>query len=382
MHICFLSGEYPHPDFPHGGVGTFIQSLGRALVQKGIRVSVVGIGPFENDMEEDDEGVRIFRLRKSKWPKLSAFDNAQRINSFLVNLHQDFPIDVIEGTEMSFTFVKKMPGVSYLIRMHGGHHYFSKPENRKINPWKGFQEKRSFNRANYVIGVSQYVVKHTLEYIDFKEKFRGIIFNPVNLSRFYQANSKKAVPGRIFFAGTLCEKKGIRQLVQAMPLIKKAVPEAHLVVAGRDWKFPKTGASYIEYLQQYMDDEVRDSITFLGVIPNDQVPLEIEKSAVCCYPSHMEAMPLAWLEVMSMGKPFVGSDLGPGPEIIDHGKTGLRCNPLDPKDIAEKVIYMLTHPEEATQMGRAARQFALENFAIEKIVEKNIALYKSLLCTS
>ncbi len=382
MHICFLSGEYPHPDFPHGGVGTFIQSLGRALVQKGIRVSVVGIGPFENDMKEDDKGVRIFRLRKSKWPKLSAFDNAQRINSLLTNLHQDFPIDVIEGTEMSFAFIKKMSGVSYLIRMHGGHYYFSEPENRKINPWKGFQEKRSFKKADHVIGVSQYVVKHTLEYIDFKEKFRGVIFNPANLSRFYHANSEKAVPGRIFFAGTLCEKKGIRQLVQAMPLIKKVVPEAYLVVAGRDWTFPGTGASYLEYLKKFIDDSVNESITFLGPVPNEQIPQEIEKASVCCYPSHMEAMPLAWIEVMSMGKPFVASNTGPGPEIVAHGRTGLLCNPYDPADIAKKVIFMLKHPREANAMGQAAREFVLENFAIEKIVEKNIQLYRSILCAS
>lgn len=382
MHICFLTGEYPHPDYPHGGVGTFVQTLGRALVQRGIEVSVVGIGYADQDVVEEDRGVQITRLRRSNWLKFSAFDNSKRINAALQELHINKPIDVIESAELGFAFIRKIPGIRYLIRMHGGHHYFAVAENRGTHPWKGLQEKRSFKKADSIIGVSQYVVNHTLEYIDFKDKFRGVIFNPANLERFYEADPSKAIPGRIFFAGTVCEKKGIRQLVQALPEIKRAVPEAHLVVAGRDWHFPKTGKSYIAYLQKYIDTSVRDSIFFLGPIPNQQIPVEIEKSSVCCYPSHMEAMPLAWIEVMSMGKPFVASDLGPGPEIVRNYKTGLRCNPLDPEDIAEKIIYMFKHPDEAAAMGKAARQFALENFAINRIVEQNIALYNSLLCAS
>lgn len=382
MHICFLTSEYPHLDYPHGGVGTFIQTLGRALVQKGVRVSVVGIGYTGHDVKENDHGVKVYRLRRSKWPKLRFIDSGKRLNSFLRNLHCEYPISIIETTELGCAFIQKIPSVQYLIRMHGGHHFFANSENRSINPWKGFQEKRSFKKADYVIGVSQYVVNHTLEYINFGDKLKGVISNPANLDRFYEADPSKVIPGRIFFAGTVCEKKGIRQLVQAMPIIKKAVPEAHLVVAGRDWRFPKTGDSYIEYLQQYIHAEVRDAITFLCAIPNDRMPFEIEKSAVCCYPSHMETFGIVSIEAMAMGKPVVFTEFGPGPEIIHIGKTGLLCNSYFPKDIAEKVIYMLTHPEEATQMGRAARQFALENFAIEKIVEKNIALYKSLLCIS
>lgn len=378
MHICFLTGEYPHPDFPHGGVGTFIQTLGKALVKKGIKVSVVGVGFNQFDEQESDEGVEVYRLSKSSWKKFSAFDNFKRLNAKLKEIHHTSPIDIIEGTELSFAFIKKIPGIIYLIRMHGGHHFFSISENRKINPWKGFQEKRSFRKADYVIGVSKYVSNHTLEYIDYNSKFKGVIFNPANLNRFYKANLEKTVKGRIFFAGTVCEKKGIRQLVQAMPLIKKEVPEAHLLVAGREWIFPDSGRSYLEYLKTFIHDEIRESITFLGAIPNSEIPKYIESAEVCCYPSHMEAMPLAWIEVMSMGKPFVGSKLGPGPEIVEHGKTGLLCNPLDPFDIAEKVIFMMKNPEAASKMGDAAREFAIENFDIDKIVDQNIHLYRSL----
>jgi len=379
MHICFLCSEYPHPHYPHGGVGTFIQTLGRALVVKGIKVTVVGIGYTFDDEETSDEGVRVVRLGKSRWPKLSAFQHFYRLNSCLRNIHQTDPIDVVEGTELSFAFLEKIPGVQYLIRMNGGHHFFAKSENRGVNWWKGFQEIRSFKKADAVVGVSRYVVEYTSEYIDFENKKKGVVFNPANLERFYPADPSKTVKGRVFFAGSLCEKKGIRQLIQAMPIVKEEVPAAHLVIAGRDTIDRKLRSSYKEYLKKFISPPIKEAITFLGPVPNAEIPAHIEKAAVCCYPSHMEAMPLAWIEVMSMGKPFVASKLGPGPEIIDDGRTGLLCDPLNPRNIAEKIIYMLSNQEEAMAMGRAARKFALDNFSIERIVEQNIQLYQSLL---
>ena len=63
----------------------------------------------------------------------------------------------------------------------------------------------------------------------------------------------------------------------------------------------------------------------------------IESSYLCCYPSFMEAMPLAWIEVMSMNKFFIASKLGPGPEIIKHKISGILCNPLNIEDIAKKM---------------------------------------------
>lgn len=280
---------------------------------------------------------------------------------------------------MAFSFSNKISGVKYLIRLHGGHHFFTETENRRINWWKGFQEKRSFKKADAIIGVSQFVVDHTSKYLSFEKKKKGVIFNPANLEKFYQADWNQSVNGSIFFAGTVCEKKGIRQLIQAMPIIKKEVPEAHLLIAGRDWKFPKTGNSYIEYVKQFIEPSVKDAILFLGPLPNQDIPRYIEEAEVCCYPSHMEAMPLAWIEVMAMGKAFVGSKLGPGPEIIKHKESGLLCNPLDPTDIAEKVIYLLKNDTEAKYMGRNAREFALANFSLEIIGKKNLDLYNSLI---
>jgi glycosyltransferase involved in cell wall biosynthesis len=378
MHIVFLTHEYPKSGFPHGGVGTFIQIIAKWLVQNGIDVSVVGINYTREYEEENDEGVYVYRLKSQKIKGFTWLLQSKSINSKLQNIEKKKSIDIIEGTELSLAFIQKKPKIKYLIRLNGGHHYFAESEKRPINWWKGFQEKRSFSKADAVIGVSQYVLDHTSKYILFESKKKGVIYNPANLKNFYESDPLKIVKGRIFFAGTVCEKKGIRQLIEAMPIIKKIIPEAHLQIAGRDWTFPGTNVSYIEYVKKLIDPSVKDDITFLGQIPNEEIPKLIEQAEVCCYPSHMEAMPLAWIEVMAMGKTFVGSLTGPGPEILEHGVNGLQCNPYEPTNIAAQVIYMLQNPERARLMGVNARVFALNNFSLDIIGTKNLSLYSSL----
>ncbi|QTY28132.1 glycosyltransferase family 4 protein [Flavobacterium sp. CS20] len=379
MHIVFLTSEYPKDGFPHGGVGTFIRILARSLVQHKIDVSIIGLNYIAKDEVENDEGVNIYRYQRSKTPKMGWYLNNKILNKAIKSLHQKQPIDVVESTELGLAFINKIPGIKYLIRMNGGHHFFAESENRGVEFWKAFQERRSFRKADHIIGVSEYVLNHTAMYLDFEDKRGEVIYNPANLNMFYKADLSKEIKGRIFFAGSICEKKGIRQLVKAMPKIKQAVPEAHLVVAGRDTKIRGTQNSYLAYLKSEIPKAVETDIEFLGSIENTQIPKEIEKAEVCAYPSHMEAMPLAWIEVLSMGKAFVASNLGPGSEAVNHGETGLLCNPLNIDDLANQVIYMLQNRKEAHQMGQNAIKDVQKRFSLDVLLKKNIEMYNNLI---
>ena len=63
LHIVFLSAEYPL--WASGGVGTFIQTLGRSLVAAGHTVSVVGPGVKSREERIDDQGVNLYRLQSA-----------------------------------------------------------------------------------------------------------------------------------------------------------------------------------------------------------------------------------------------------------------------------------------------------------------------------
>jgi glycosyltransferase involved in cell wall biosynthesis len=379
MHILFLTSEYPKKGFPHGGVGTVVQNIARGLVKHHYKVSVVGLNYTNNQETETDRGVVVYRLKPKKLKPFTWYLNYKSINKTIKEIHQKQPIDIIESTELGLAFIQKLKGIQYLIRMNGGHHFFAESEQRRINPWKAFQEKQSFKKADYVIGVSEYVVQHTLKYIDFKDKFQGVIYNIANLDRFKPIPTLKETEWRVFFAGSLCEKKGIRQLIKAMPKVIKAVPSAHLVVAGRDTKIRGTQNSYLNYLKTEIDPKIKHKIAFLGNIENDKLNIEIGKAKVCVYPSHMEAMPLAWLEVLAMGKPFVASNLGPGNEVVLNNKTGLLCNPFHLQNLAGCIIKLLVNTDIAQKLGKNAINDVNERFEYKTLVKQNVNLYKNLI---
>lgn len=380
MHICFITHEYPKPGFPHGGFGSFVKTIAEALTAKGIRVSVVGInytGSYETIQEN---GVTIYRLAKSKVKGLAWWFNSKAINKKIKEIQRQNPIDIVETAELGLAFLPKIKGIKYIIRLHGGHHFFAEAENRGINRWKGFQEKRSFAKADAFIAVSKYVKTHTEKYLSYHNKPLGYINNPINTNVFRPLEGK-IIQHKIVFAGTVCEKKGVRQLVQAFPFIKEEFPDATLHLYGRDWLYPD-GRSYITMLKETELSKLGEtaaSVWFHGAVTLDEIAQKYAEAEVCVFPSHMETLGLVAPEAMAMGKSVVFTDKGPGSEIVTDGITGLLCNPMDPEDIATKIRWVFRHKNEAEIMGKKAENESRERFSVEKLLHKNIDFYTSLL---
>ncbi|NAS29830.1 glycosyltransferase [Flavobacteriaceae bacterium R38] len=375
MHICFLSNEYPI--WATGGVGSFLQTFSRAVVQRGHKVTIIGIGEEEKTITIDDKGVQIVRLPKPKSPWLRFIENFSKLNKKIKEIHSLDPIDVVETPEMGLSFIKKIPGIKYVIRLHGGHHFFAESENRGIHWKKGWMEKKSFTKADAFIAVSDYVKNHTAKYLSYNQKQVTIINYPIDSDLFSPRAHIKPEPYNITFAGTICEKKGIRQLIEAVIQLHKKYPDLKLHVYGRDWKFAN-GKSYLEMLKEKYTEGIKTSVIFHGIIPYRELPEKYAQAEVCVFPSHMETQGLVAPEAMAMEKPVIFTKLGPGPETIEDFKTGLLCDPHLPEDIAEKLDWMLSNYEERSGMGKEARSFVLEKYNLQKILDKNIAFYKEI----
>lgn len=379
MHICFLTNEYPKEGFPHGGLGTFVKTIAEELVSKNIQVSVVGLNYNPIDETEQLNGVTVIRIKRSKVKGLAWFFNSKNIGKTIDAIHRKAPINIIEGPELSLAFLPKIKDIKYIIRLHGGHHFFAEAENRGINWWKGFQEKRSFANADAFIAVSNYVKSHTANYLSYHNKPIEVIFNPIN-NQLFQCQEVAIEVNNITFAGTICEKKGVRQLIQAFPLVKEKFPSAVLNLYGRDWLFPD-GSSYIKMLQEIELPKIGDiskDIIFHGAVSYNEIPSAYAKAAVCVFPSHMETLGLVAPEAMVMEKPVIFTKLGPGPEVIADGETGWLCNPHKPKEIASTIIQVLSNPQKANEIAKKGRLSVLQQFEIKTIVAKNIEFYNKL----
>ncbi|WP_338377961.1 glycosyltransferase family 4 protein [uncultured Flavobacterium sp.] len=379
MHICFLTNEYPKEGFPHGGLGSFVKTMANALVKNNIKVSVVGLN-YTNEYALDTENeITIYRLKKSRIKGLAWFFNAQSISKKIKEIHKNNPIDIVESAELGLAFLPKIKEIKYTIRLHGGHHFFAESENRNINGWKGFQEKRSFSKADAFIAVSKYVKEHTSKFLSYHNKKVEVIYNPID-AKLFSPLLIEPEDNNITFMGTVCEKKGVRQLIQAFPIIKKQFPKAVLNIYGRDWKYPD-GKSYIERLKEIELPKIKPfdkEVIFHGRIDLKEIPLRYAKAAVCVFPSHMETLGLVAPEAMAMEKTVVFTKLGPGPEVIKEGVTGFLCDPKNPEDIANKIKEVLSNPNKAKEIGSKAREAVLNQFEINTIVKENITFYQNI----
>jgi glycosyltransferase involved in cell wall biosynthesis len=379
IHICFITAEYPILSLNHGGVGTFTRSLGYKLVEQGIAVSVIRFANVEKSEIINDNGITVYLTKEPRKMPLEFIWNSILVNRVLKQIHKTNPISIVEGPELTFAFINKIKGIQYCIRMHGGHHFFAKAEHRPLEWKKVWQEKRSFAKADAIAAVSHYVAETTRELLHLGNRKITVLYNPIDTGRFYEADNSKIEKHTLFFAGTIIEKKGIRQLVQSLEFLVGEFPDIKLRIAGRDANIPGTNEPYRPILEKAVSEKIRPHIDFLGTVPNFEIPDYIEKSQICCYPSHMEAMPLAWLEVLAMGKVFLASNTGPGPEAVLENRTGFLVDPHDPKAIADKIRYIFAHYDEALQMGRNARKRILAEFDVAILVEKNISFYQSVI---
>jgi glycosyltransferase involved in cell wall biosynthesis len=227
--------------------------------------------------------------------------------------------------------------------------------------------------------VSRFVAETTRTLLSLDGRPIEILPNSVNTSLFRPMPAEPETEGLILFVGRVVEKKGVRQLIQAMPQIIAAVPHARLWIFGGDGRDPTTGRSLTDLLQGLVSPGYRDRIVFKGTIENSQLPALIARAQVCVYPSHMEAQGIVILEGMAMGKPVVASRTGPGPELVKDGVSGLLCDPFDPVSIADKVITLLRDKGLRQRLGAQASRNVGEHFSTAVLVGRNEEFYDRCL---
>lgn len=327
----------------------------------------------------EDEGVSVVRIPSSRVARFGAVASHARLQSELRRIHNTRHIDVLEGPELSLALLPRRLLPAKVIRMHGGHHFFCRELGQKRKPVRSWLERRSFRKADYLCAVSEHVAGVTSDLLDLRHRAIEILPNPVDTGHFAPQPSVTEVPHRLMFVGTVCEKKGVRQLIQAMPAILEREPKAHLQIVGRDWHDPLTGKNYTEEMRQLANRLAPGRVRFLGTVDNLALPRLLATASVCVMPSHSEAMTVAWLEALAVGRALVASRVGPGPEVVQDGISGLLCDPHDPKSIAFCVNTLLAAPALREQLGQGGRRRAVERFSTEALVVQNEKFYRGCI---
>ena len=93
-----------------------------------------------------------------------------------------------------------------------------------------------------------------------------------------------------------------------------------------------------------------------------------------------EGLPRVYLEALASGVPVVGTRVDGAAEVVREGVTGFLTEPGDVRALAERVLHVLAHPEEAKRMGLNGQALPLE-FDIHEMVRQLEREYDKLLAT-
>ena len=112
---------------------------------------------------------------------------------------------------------------------------------------------------------------------------------------------------------------------------------------------------------------IQDSVTFLGLIKQEELPYFYSAADVCVIPSYYESFGLVALESMACGTPVVANNVGDLRNVIHQGETGYVVMDNAPDRLAKKIALLLSQPPpeiESTLSTRASvARFSWPNIA-------------------
>lgn len=119
-------------------------------------------------------------------------------------------------------------------------------------------------------------------------------------------------------------------------------------------------------------------LTLLDRVPNEDLPKIYNSAKMCVFPSFFEGNPKALLECMSCELPIAACDVTGVNNLILHEKTGL-LSKTDGQSIRKNILRLMENTELGARLGQNARQFIIENYSFEKLLRKEIEIYKKLI---
>jgi glycosyltransferase involved in cell wall biosynthesis len=118
----------------------------------------------------------------------------------------------------------------------------------------------------------------------------------------------------------------------------------------------------------------RDSVRFLGLVPEAELPSAYQRATVFVMPSASEGFGIAYLEAAACEKPVVGSTAGGAPEALADGVTGYCVDPAAGGALTDCVVRLLRDPALAAALGRAGRQRVEREFSMQAFEARLAAL--------
>jgi|GEM_PF-181371 len=398
LTIALVTREYP-PETGYGGIGTYCDTMARALVSRGYQVIVLSDADGKPESYVQRDGVHIYRV-------LPRFDVSRlpvvwRLNKLwtgyrlavalkLRELVQKHVIDLIETSDIHGEplLYSLLPGHRpILVRLQSSLTLSLTYNRAPMNPRTRITlhaERWMLRHAAYISSPSRALWQITNERVTPIAPERcTVIPHPTNTERFQPIDSiranRSAINPLVLYAGRIEWWKGVDILVQAIPLVLAQVPNARFLLVGADRSSPNTGGSLREELRASLPETCRARVEFRDGVLNEALPMLYNAADIVVVPSRWEGFGLVCAEALACGCATLASRVGGLAEIIEDEKSGLLFESENVEDLAHKLIRLLCDPALRESLGQHARQRIATYCAVDPVVDQMTTLYQNVL---
>jgi glycosyltransferase involved in cell wall biosynthesis len=355
VKICLISTDFP-PTL--GGVASHAYELSQALSKLGHQVYVIS-SRMPNTPEQEMMGlVEVYRPNMpwqrpfyNIWLKsfLKKFLAQHQID--IVHVHGMRPLESTRGLSVPVVFTNHTSG--FLKRL-------TKPR---------FWSNRLAGRLKHI----RLVLAPSVELCEATQQvgYTGavkFISNGVDTQKFRpdHLRNESAIPV-ILLARRLVEKNGVLVFAQALALISH-VPFT-VRIAG-------VGLQQADMKHIFQQANLTDRVTFLGGIPNHEMPSVYHSADISVLPSFYEATSITGLESMACGLPLVGTAVGGIPYLIEQGVSGELVPSHNPQALADALAKVIADVNLRQRYAQAARKKAEDQFDWHVIAQQTVDAYQ------
>src|SRR5207247_6522711 len=113
---------------------------------------------------------------------------------------------------------------------------------------------------------------------------------------------------------------------------------------------------------------IEGNFVFAGLIPRERIPEMLSAMDLVVHTSLREGLARVLPQALAMGKPCVSFDIDGAPEVVIPDETGYLVKAFDSVGLADRIAYLLEHPELRREMGENGRRHVDPNFRTERMI--------------
>jgi glycosyltransferase involved in cell wall biosynthesis len=276
-----------------------------------------------------------------------------------------------QGTERECSLSAVFSGLPNVITIHGNMREIEKVNRPKpfTHGWLAARlETFTLPRADGIVCITKYTQRAAASLA----RKTWVVPNAVDAS-FFGLNPKPTSPPLVLCVGQISFRKNQNAFIHALDPLAAREPFQALFLSG---------PAADDYGKEFTDlIGTRAWCRFGGWAGREELKQHLAGATMLVLPSLEDNCPMVVLEAMAAGVPVVAPNVGGVPDLVEHERTGLLCDPRSADSMRTAVARLLHDRALAERLAQNARQEAEARFHPKAIATRHVEIYREVLST-